>query len=236
MAFYNSIAKQWHKATGFNGGAFKSLVLNDALLEKIPDIGGRAILELGAGNGYFLPLVLRRFSGQGPSAIVITDQSAKLLDIARKQFRIEGAEYRVLDVRGTFPFKDSDFDLLLATMMFNEVPTGGFARALNECRRVLSPNGLFLLTVAHPAFVENLRKRDLLKRTERGILTMPGSGNLRLPVAVRSREDYRRLLTKSGFKYEEDDVFPTAEVLNAKPGLRNTGKVPLALVFRCEKT
>ena len=65
MAYYDHIAKHWHAATGYTGGAFKELVLNNLLLEKIASIDHCAILELGAGNGYFLPLVLRRFSGGG---------------------------------------------------------------------------------------------------------------------------------------------------------------------------
>lgn len=235
MSYYDSIARQWHKATGFKGGAFKRLVLNDALLERIPDINDRAVLELGAGNGYFLPLVLRRFSGRPPSAIMVTDQSTKLLAIARTHFRIRGAEYPVLDVREEFPFGDRRLDLILATMVFNEVSSGGLKKALKECQRVLSTDGLLLITVAHPRFVSSLRKRGLLKRTDRGVLTMPGSGNLRLPVAPRTSEAYKGILAKSGFACEEDDIFPTTEVLNAKPGLRNTGMVPLALILQCTK-
>jgi hypothetical protein len=82
MAYYDSIAKRWHETTGAKGGAFKELVLNNILLQKLSGIDNCSILELGAGNGYFLPLVLRRFSGQAPSRITVTDQSERLLEIA----------------------------------------------------------------------------------------------------------------------------------------------------------
>src|SRR5262245_34725927 len=98
-AYYDRIARKWHAVTGAQGGALKKLVLNDLVLSKLPDIAGLAILELGAGNGYFLPLVLRRFSGQVPSRVVITDQSRVLIDLAQRVFRVPGAEYRVLDAR-----------------------------------------------------------------------------------------------------------------------------------------
>ena len=100
MAYYDRIAKQWHDVTGYAGGAFKELVLNDVLLQQIPGIEGRSLLELGTGNGYFLPLVFRRFSGQVPKVVVITDQSETLLSIARKRFSVPMAAYQVLDVRG----------------------------------------------------------------------------------------------------------------------------------------
>src|SRR5437870_6777791 len=104
MAYYDQIARQWHATTGFSGGAFKELVLNEVLLNKLPAIAKRAILELGAGNGYFLPLVMRRFSGQVPARVVVTDQSEHMLSIARKAFRVANAEYQVVDVARPFPF------------------------------------------------------------------------------------------------------------------------------------
>jgi SAM-dependent methyltransferase len=235
MAYYDTIAKQWHAATGYKGGAFKELVLNEVLLKNLPGIDNCSILELGAGNGYFLPLVLRRFSGQTPSAIMITDQSRKLLEIARKCFKIPTAEYQTLDVRRRFPFDDHQFGLILASMVFNEVATGDFQKALGECYRVLSSQGLLLIAVIHPDFVSSLRKRELLTRTREGLLTMPGSGSLRVPVVVRSSELYRSSLAGASFAFEEEEVFPTAEVLNVKSGLRKAGRVPLALVFRCRK-
>jgi SAM-dependent methyltransferase len=236
MAYYDRIAKQWHKATGYRGGAFKELVLNDVLLSKLPDIHNRSILELGAGNGYFLPLVLRRFSGQVPAAIVITDQSTRLLGMAENYLRIPHATYQRLDVRQPFPFDDGSFDVVLASMVFNEVSSRGMSKGLAECYRVLVSDGLLLIAVIHPDFVDSLRRRGLLGRTKSGVLTMPGAGNLRLPVVTRSSEGYRGMLRESGFRFGEEEVFPNAEVLSAKPGLRNAGGVALALVFECTKS
>jgi ubiquinone/menaquinone biosynthesis C-methylase UbiE len=205
------------------------------LLVNIPDIEGQSLLELGAGNGYFMPLVLQKYSGKKPARLAITDESPKLVEIAQKNFRIENAEYRVFNIVKQFPFADGTFDLILATMIFNEVSTPGLKRALAECYRVLSVGGSLLVTVSHPDFVNNLRKRGLLKRNEKGVLTMPASGSLRLPVVVRKTEVYRRVLEESGFEYDEQSLYPSQEVLNAKPGLRYAGNIPLALLFRCTK-
>lgn len=234
MAYYDQIANQWHTATGYKGGAFKEYVLNDVLLEKIPAIEDRAILELGAGNGYFLPLLTRRYSGQRPASVVITDRSRVLLGLAEDHFRVPDAAYQVLDVRRPYPFEDGDFDLILASFVFNEVPNKGFREAAGECQRVLSTGGLLLMTVTHPDFVNSLRRRGLLKRT-RGVLTMPGGAGLRLPVVTRSAGTYRGILAESGLHFEEEDVYPSEKVLNAKPGLKRGGSVPLALVFACTK-
>jgi SAM-dependent methyltransferase len=235
MAYYDGIAKRWHEATGYKGGAFKELVLNNVLLEKLPAIRNRFILELGAGNGYFLPLVLRRFSGQVPSGIIITDKSERLLEIAKRHFRIPAAEYQCRDVCKPLPFVNGSFDVIIASMVFNEVSSHCFKNALKECYRVLKNDGSFLISVIHPDFVTSLQRRELLKPTRDGMLTMPGSGSLRLPVVIRSLENYRTCLNEAGFQFEGTEVASSKEVLNLKAGLRNAEEIPIALVYKCTK-
>lgn len=235
MPYYDYISNQWHKATGYKGGAFKELVLNDVLLKLIPQINDCSVLELGAGNGYFLPLLLRRYSGQVPLSVVITDQSQKMIDIAKKHFFIPNAIYRVLDVRNKFPFPDNTFDLIIATMIFNEVADKDLERCLLECFRILRDKGLLLITVTHPHFINDLQKRSQLQKTNGEKLTMPGAGSLRLPVVVRSAQAYEQILTKCRYQFEETSIFPTPQVINVKPGLRNSKNIPLALVFKCKK-
>ena len=186
MTYYDRIAKNWHIATGYRGGSFKKHVLNDLLLQKMVSPAGQAILELGAGNGYFMRLALQRYSGQIPRRVVISDNSAKLLAIAESNLPIDGAEYLELDVRSHYPFADESFDLVLATMVFNELTDGGLRRALRRCHRVLQPDGLLLVTVTHPYFIASLQQRDLLETNKEGLLTMPGANQLRLPIVPRS--------------------------------------------------
>ncbi|MBN2496761.1 MAG: class I SAM-dependent methyltransferase [Deltaproteobacteria bacterium] len=221
--------------TGKHGGAFKRLVLNDFLFDRLRSIEGRSILELGAGNGYFMAAALRRFSGQRPERIVITDISARLLDLAQKHHRVAGAEYRRLDVRAPFAFEDGAFDLLIATMLANELSDAGLACMLEESFRVLAADGLALLSVTHPDLVERLHRRSELKREGRGPLTMPGSQGLRLPVTRRSKAAYEKKIARAGFDHKDFEVFPSEEVLREKPGLKKAGRVALALVFECRR-
>lgn len=235
MAYYDRIANKWHTVTGFHGGAFKRYVLNDRLLERVGAVEGLRILELGAGNGYFLAWMLRRFSGQTPRRVVVTDYSQALLDLAQRYFRVEGAEYCALDVRSRFPFPDESFDLILATMVFNETSTAGLKRALGECNRVLAGRGRLIATVSHPDFIDGLRQRRELRRAHGGLLTMPGSQGLRLPIFPRTVEQYEAILSKAGFRGTREDVFATEKVLREKPGLRRAGNVPVALVLDCRR-
>jgi len=235
MAYYDAIAHQWHRTTGYQGGAFKRYVLNDFLLTHIESIQDKAILEVGSGNGYFMAWALERFSGQTPKRLVISEISGPLLSIAKEQFHLPFAEYLQLDLRSHFPFPPEEFDLVIATMVFNEMTNAGARRGLAEINRVLNADGVFLLSVTHPDFIQNLERRGALKRDHRGLWTMPGAQDLRLPVVHRSREKYEKLLLESGFKDQSFDVSADERVFKEKPGLKAARSTPLGLVFRCWK-
>jgi ubiquinone/menaquinone biosynthesis C-methylase UbiE len=235
MAYYDHIAKRWHSFTGAEGGAFKKYALNDIMLSRLSGIADQAILEWGAGNGYFMPMVLRRFSGQVPARILITDQSSVLLRIAQRSFSIPEAEYQILDVRATFPFIKESFDLILANMNFSEITTPVMRHALKECHRVLSPRGRLIATLIHSTFVKSLARRSQLRPYKHGVFTMPGSDGLRLPVVTRSLSGYLSALKNAGFGFRSEDFFGTCQVVNEMPGLRQRGKGPIAKFLECEK-
>lgn len=235
-AYYDGIAKQWHRVTGYHGGAFKRYVLNDRILEKIERVEGCALLELGAGNGYFAQLMLRRFSGQMPSRLAISDQSQAQLDIARSAFDLDNAEYLLLYVQEYFPLEDGSFDLILAIMLLNELTATGLQHALHECRRMLKNDGKLIAAVPHPAFVRALAKKGVLTDFGRGLFAMPSTEGLRLPVSRRPLEAYTEAFTTAGFAVATEDVQADERTLHAKPGLKVPRGTPLAAVFDCRAT
>jgi SAM-dependent methyltransferase len=231
--YYDHIAKQWHRVTGYHGGAFKRYVLNDRILSRIGRIEGLALLELGAGNGYFTPLLLRRFSGQIPSRLVISDQSQAQLEIAQTTFAIDGAEYLALDVQDSFPFADASFDLILAIMLLNELPTSSLQAAIRECRRALTAQGRLIVAVPHPTLVRALAKKGALTDFGRGLFAMPGAEGLHLPVSRRTTQAYQDILESYGFLVTMEDILPDEKTLHEKPGLKVPRDTPLALLFEC---
>lgn len=234
--YYSRIARAWHDATGPEGGPLKKYVLNELLLQRIPDMDGMAVLEIGAGNGYFSRLLMNRRGGQVPARFVITDASAAVLRYAEQCFRVPSAEYQALDIGRTLPFSDGDFGLILATMVFNELRDRDLAHALLECRRILTPGGRLLATVVHPDFVARLDRNNQLREWPGGLCTMPAAGELRVPVVRRSLDEYRRLFHDAGFAYETQPVIPTDRVLRERPGLRHAAGVPLALIYDARRS
>ena len=235
MAYYDKIAKIWHDITGHQGGALKKYQLNALILNKIKSIAGKSILDIGAGNGYFAPLLLKKFSGQIPKKISITDYSESQLKIAKKNFWVPHAEYIKFNMCLPFPFEDNEFDLILTTMVFNEISKNCLNFCLKECHRVLKNQGVLIATVLHPFFVESLDKQKKLIKHSKGFLLMPGTKGLKLPVYKRKPSEYLYLLKKNGFKFELEDIFPSKKVLNEKPALRKAGKIPIASIYYCER-
>jgi SAM-dependent methyltransferase len=233
MAYYDRIAHLWHRETGFHGGAFKRHVLNAELMQCFDHLAGISILELGAGNGYLMPLVMERYSGQVPHEVWITDASESLLEIAQRSNRIADARYAVLDIRHKFQFEDERFDLIIASMVLNEIGNRGLKNAVQEAHRVLRRNGRLVVAITHPGFVFDLKKRGEILRGKRGVLTMPGAGRLRLPIAIRSVDRYRKVLYAAGFEFQEKDLYATEQVLNEKPGLKKVKDIPIALILNC---
>lgn len=230
-AYYDRIARQWSRATGYQGGPLKRYALNERILTRIDGIADRDILELGAGNGYFAALLRRRFSGQTPRRMILSDQSQALLDIAQTDFRVADAEYQRIDVQEPLPFADASVDLILATMLLNELPTTYARLALAECARVLRAGGQLLAAIPHPAFVHALAKKGALTDFGRGLFAMPSAEGLRLPVARRATEAYLALFAEAGLVVEHEDIFADEQIRRAKRGLTVGRDIPLALLF-----
>ena len=119
-------------------------------------------------------------------------------------------------------------------MVFNELDERGLRPAFRECRCVLVDGDLFLVAVAHLAFITDLARRGQLAR-RRNSWTMPGVRGLRLPVCERSVDDYHRLLKAVAFAFDSEDVFPNERVIRAKVGLCQARGLPLAWVAACRK-
>jgi hypothetical protein len=92
-----------------------------------------------------------------------------------------------------------------------------------------------LATVLHPAFVDSLAKRRLLRRDKNGRLSMPGAGGIRLPIVKRGVSTYENCIEDVGFGVEAEEIHATPALLSAKPGLKEAGQAPLALILDCRK-
>ncbi len=64
---------------------------------------------------------------------------------------------------------------------------------------------------------------------------MPAKGSLRVPVVIRSEDEYNNLFKKFGFTFANQVLYPNQKVLNERTGLRFSAGLPLVLVYTCCK-
>lgn len=109
-----------------------------ALVETIAAAGlpqPARVLDLGAGEGFFLGSLLERF---GCTAVGL-DLSTRAVDLAAR--RHPGARWVVANADRRLPFADAAFDLVLSTTA---------RRNPLECARVLAPAGRLIVTIPAP--------------------------------------------------------------------------------------
>ena len=112
------------------------------------DVTGKAIVDLGAGEGY----CARVLAAQGAGAIQGIELSEEMVSLAAKQSsdddRISYQQGNVVDL----PYEDSCFDLALGVFVYNYLTVKEIQASFSEVFRVLKDNGEFIFSVPHPAF------------------------------------------------------------------------------------
>ncbi len=115
------------------------------IMQAIPHIQGRRILEVSFGTGYLLTQYADRFETCG------IDYNEKMVSTTRKNLESKGitAELQNADVE-SLPYENETFDCIVNTMAFTGYPDG--AKAMAELRRVLKKGGaLVMVDINYPA-------------------------------------------------------------------------------------
>lgn len=166
---------------------------------------GQRVLDLGCGSGW-ATRIMARIVGEGSEnvgQVVGLDVSDEMVRRARAQSRdFENVMY-VWGSAEQIPWQDSFFDRMLSIESFYYYADQD--KSLDELRRVMAPEGkLFILINLYRDNPYSLRWVDELK----------------VPVHVRSEQEYVDLLSRHGFRNVEarriPDLTPTPEVYSGK--------------------
>lgn len=118
-------------------------LLDPLLLENLQP-RGKAVLDIGCGEGYFSRLLLEK----GAKNVVGVDVSADLIDAARRQ---DGAgEYRVFDVERDDVFGRAAFDAACANLMLMDLKD--LRTAFQKIADFLKPRGRLVASIVNPYY------------------------------------------------------------------------------------
>ncbi len=132
-AFNRQAATYDHDRSGQHARA-----LYPEILERLTDVRLASILDVGCGTGALLEQVLERFKGIQAAGLDIAEN---MIDRARK--RLMGRATLVLGDAEHMPFTDGAFDVVCCNDSFHHYPSP--ENALQEIKRVLKPDGMFIL-------------------------------------------------------------------------------------------
>lgn len=122
---------------------YNCLVEQPAIKELLPDLEGKAILDLGCGYGNNCIDFIRK----GASRVVGIDISHKMLEVAQKVNSNELIDYMLLDMKDIGVLTQK-FDLVFSSLAFHYVKD--FQGLLQDIKTLLNDNGILLFSQEHP--------------------------------------------------------------------------------------
>jgi len=141
---YDKQAENWHRDEPKHDTDF---VGRPEVLEVFKEIGkGKAVLDLGCGEGYFS----RQMAGIAKKVIGV-DISEKMIELAieREKEEKRGIEYHLGDVR-CMPFvQDASIDVCVGNFIVNYIHPDELPVFYSEIARVLVDKGQFVLLLPH---------------------------------------------------------------------------------------
>jgi len=227
---------------------YRHRVHGPGLLAACGDLGGRRVLDLGCGHGYFSRLLAR-----AGADVVGIDLSEKLL---ARAVAVEAAEplgiaYHHLDAAavGT-AFDPESFDRVTGCMSLQDMADP--AAVLAAARRVLRPDGRVVVSVPHPATdlpVRSWRRdehgRKVALVLDRYFDTGPAVCDWNMPRLKYSwrtpyhrftLSEWSRLLADAGLTIRGlHEPRPDAAAVAACPDLDDCARMPYFLIFDLAK-
>lgn len=174
--------RRWAPSYGVEPNTFQRLEA-EVLERLLPDLDGRAVLDLGCGRGR----IARLAASAGAARVVAADLSlAMLAESAAKAVR------RVASALPCLPFRPASFDIVVCALVLGHVADLG--AALASIAAVLRPGGLLVLSDFHPAAMQRGWRRTFVD---------PDSGqSFAIENHLHPLADYRAALRREGLRIE----------------------------------
>lgn len=222
---------------------FNDCVETPILLSMLPDLNGKAILDIGCGMGQHA----RQYADMGAKSVLGIDISEKMLAYARVHNGGENITYRRMAMEELESI-DGCFDLVTSSLAFDYVED--FEGLMDAIHRRLKPGGELVFSMSHPIVTAWDGVYDRYTRTPSGerlyanLRNYCVEGPRKVDWVVNGYECFHRTvstlinaLIRAGFTIGECQEAHVSEALRQRyPDLfGGTLHRPEFIFFRCEK-
>jgi SAM-dependent methyltransferase len=141
----------WKKAAGqyidnLQGvDAFFRYAYSPVIDAMIGNVNDKDILDAGCVNGFFS----KKLAFEGAYVLSI-DGSSEMICRAEQENGHPMATYNVMDLTRPLPLESESMDVILANMVLMDLPE--IETCVAEFSRILRKNGIFIISITHPAF------------------------------------------------------------------------------------
>ena len=142
---YNDNARSWLR---LEPSSLSDFTARPLLFDACGDLAGRAVLDLGCGEGYCARELKRRGAGE----YLGVDLSARMIEAAMAQEAADqlGIDYVTADVTQFQPTRQ--YDLCVAVFLFNYLRVEDMQQVFKMVHNSLVSGGQFVFSVPHPMF------------------------------------------------------------------------------------
>lgn len=239
---WSQLGTEWFELA--QKGESRMFFIMPYMLEKLGDVQGKKILDLGCGEGGYSRELAKR-----DADVVAVDCSELSINYSKEQSETNGLtiQHFVRNSNDLYGIDDNIFDIVLCSMMLMDCED--FEGTIKEVVRVLKPSGKLFASVLHPCFNGNYS--DGIGRQGEGIdrqvvvknYFLPShweaplpSGNTSVIWRHRTLEDYVKVFIKSGLSIEDlNEPRPTEEQAEISTAIAWLQKIPLFLFWELKK-
>lgn len=210
-------------------------------LEKLGDVRGKYILDLGCGEGGY-----SRALAQKGAVVTSADCSAVMIDYAEKKAKVEGLSisHFIINANELSNIAENYFDVVLCSMMLMDVEN--INGTLQEIHRVLKPEGTVFISILHPCFkgketkwIKDNGNIEVLVSDYHNPKEWVGEiKGMNAPILYRHRtlSEYVKAFVKNGFRIiDMNEPIPTEEQSRMSSRVAWLEKIPMYLFIELQK-
>lgn len=219
---------------------FRMYYIMPYTLEKLGDVKGKRILDLGCGDGGYS----RALAKKG-ALLTSADCSQAMVEYAKNKAEEENLkiDHHVVNANELNGISENCYDVVLCSMMLMDVED--LDGTLKEIYRVLKPKGTVFISILHPCF----KGKETAWLKDNGIQVLVSDYHnpkewvgeikgMKDPVVYRHRtlSDYVKAFVRNGFKISDmNEPIPTEEQAQMSPRVAWLKKIPMYLFIELEK-